>query len=62
LLFKRYGMERLQRAHACEDSMGLGIGGGVPRLGDMGGSRVECVVSFVIERDSLQAIFCFLNV
>lgn len=47
-------MERLAGAHAGIDSVGLGVGGGVPALLDVGRGRVESVVALVVEGHCLE--------
>mgnify|MGYP001015602801 CR=1 FL=1 len=55
-------MERFERAHAREDSVWLGIGGGVPGLGDVGRGRVKRVVTFIVEGHCLKTVLSFLDV
>lgn len=55
-------MERLSCAHTCIDGIGLGIGGGIPALFDMGRSGVESVISLIIEGDCFESAWSLLDI
>lgn len=57
-----YSVERFARSHTCIDSIGFGIGGGIPALFDMRRSWVKRIVSLLIEGDSFQGIFSLLDI
>ena len=54
-------MEGFQGAHSCIDSAGLAVNVGIPAFGDVGWGGVESVVSFIVERDCFEGIFCFFD-
>lgn len=55
-------MKRFGDSHAGVDGAGLGICIGVPTLLDDGRCGIERIVSFVIERDSLESILSLFDV
>lgn len=57
-----YCMKRFGDSHAGVDGAGLGICIGIPTLLDDGRCGIERIVSFVIERDSLESILSLFDV
>lgn len=57
-----YCVKWLLCAHSSVDCTRFGIGVGVPALGDPRRRRVKRVISFVVEGDSFEAIFCLLDI
>lgn len=55
-------MEGLERAHTGIDGVRFVVDIGVPTFGDVRRRGVECIVTFVVEGDSLEGIFGFLNI
>ena len=55
-------MQGFEGSHAGIDFAGRFMSGGIPAFGETGRSGIDCVVSLVIEGDSLEAVLAFLDI